>query len=166
MRIGLLGPLEVRDGDRVVDVSGARLRALLTQLALDAPRSVSQGALVAAVWGDDPPADETNALQSLVSRLRRALGDADLVKQLPGGYRLDVARDDVDIHRFAQLARVGRERLRAGDLEPAIDALRQARGMWRGPLAADLDGGFGAGVGTRLEEQQLDVLSRTFHTTA
>ncbi|NEA24505.1 hypothetical protein G3I70_18695, partial [Actinomadura bangladeshensis] len=37
MRIGILGPLEVRaaDGGAPVAVGGARLRALLTLLALD-----------------------------------------------------------------------------------------------------------------------------------
>ncbi|MFD0821815.1 winged helix-turn-helix domain-containing protein [Micromonospora zhanjiangensis] len=73
MRVGILGPLEVRDGDRVVEVGGARLRALLIRLALDPGRSVGVDALAEALWGDAPPADTPNAVQSLVSRLRRAV---------------------------------------------------------------------------------------------
>ena len=81
MRVGLLGPLEIsRDGQPVV-VGGGRLRALLARLALDAGRPVTTGALVEAVWEDDLPADEHHALQSLVSRLRRGLGDPKLVAQ-------------------------------------------------------------------------------------
>src|SRR5689334_10399948 len=76
MQIGLLGPLEVRVNGVTVDVAGTRLRSLLTRLALDVGRPVSAGALVDAVWGEYLPGDQANALQSLVSRLRRSLGDA------------------------------------------------------------------------------------------
>ena len=77
VRVAILGPLQVEDdAGRPVEIGGARLRTLLTRLALDAGRAVSAGALVAALWGDAPPADEANALQSLVSRLRRTLPDA------------------------------------------------------------------------------------------
>ena len=80
MQVGILGPLEVRRDDGApVDVAGARLRALVTRLALDAGRPVTVAALVDAVWGDAPPTDEANALQTLVFRLRRTLGDATAV---------------------------------------------------------------------------------------
>ncbi len=69
-----------------MELAGGRLRALLTRLALDAGRPVSTGALVDAVWDNDLPADEQHALQSLVSRLRRSVGDA--LEAAPGGYRL------------------------------------------------------------------------------
>ena len=108
MQVGILGPLEVRDGSgRLLDVAGTRLRALLIRLALDAGRPVSVANLVDAVWGDRPPADEANALQTLVSRLRRALGDADSVVQSPAGYRLVLERDDVDAYRFERAAAEG-----------------------------------------------------------
>ena len=95
MQIGYLGPLEVRDGGRLLPVPGGRLQRLLLHLALDPGRWISAGALGEAVW-DDPPADPANSLQSLVSRLRRALGRAELVEQSPAGYRLAVEPADVD----------------------------------------------------------------------
>jgi len=131
VHIGLLGSLEVSDGNRVLDVSGARLRGLLIRLAIDAPRAVSTFALIDALWGEEPPADEANALQSLVSRLRRALGDADRVQQMPAGYRLDVATDDIDVNRFARLAQKGRSLLRAGDPASSAATLRDALALWR-----------------------------------
>ena len=76
MRVGILGPLEVTSTTRPVEVGGARLRALLVRLALDAGRVVSVDALVDALWDDDLPADQGNAVQSLVSRLRRAVPGA------------------------------------------------------------------------------------------
>ncbi|WP_460461348.1 AfsR/SARP family transcriptional regulator, partial [Angustibacter peucedani] len=132
MQIGYLGPLEVRDGDRVVEVPGTRLRRLLTRLVLDVGRAVSPRALAEAVWPDDLPADPVNALQSLVSRLRRTLADPALVEQVPGGYRLVVAPDDVDAVRFAQLAaRAQADVRRCADDDPAV-ALATAIALSRG----------------------------------
>jgi DNA-binding SARP family transcriptional activator len=67
LRIGLLGPLQVRDEPgHPVHVGGRQLRVLLTLLALNAGRVVSAG----EIWPDDPPGNPGNALQTLVSRLR------------------------------------------------------------------------------------------------
>ena len=56
VRVAILGPLQVEDGaGRPVEIGGARLRTLLTRLALDAGRPVSAAALVTALWGDSPP---------------------------------------------------------------------------------------------------------------
>jgi DNA-binding SARP family transcriptional activator len=85
--IGLLGPLDVRIDDQVVDIGGARLKALLCRLAVEPGRRVSGSELVAAVWPDDPPGEPVNALQSLVSRLRRALHGPASVSQETGGSR-------------------------------------------------------------------------------
>ncbi|WP_322769830.1 AfsR/SARP family transcriptional regulator, partial [Frankia sp. Cr1] len=116
MQVGILGPLEVRGDDgREIDIPGARLRALLVRLALDAGRPVAAAVLVDAVWADQPPAETANALQTLVSRLRRCLGDGALVTRSAAGYCLAVGPDDVDAHRFTRLAAAGGGALRAGD---------------------------------------------------
>jgi predicted ATPase/DNA-binding SARP family transcriptional activator len=162
--IRLLGPLEVVGADgRAVDVSGVRLRALLVRLAIDAPRPVPTSTLVDALWGDDPPADANNALQSLVSRLRRALAAPDVVQQAPGGYQLEISRDDVDLHRFTDLAREGRARLRSGDPTNASDTLREALALWRGDLPETWgDGIDAASYQTRLTDQRLDAVGDRF----
>src|SRR3954449_3331322 len=88
VRIDYLGPLRVTAGTGDVDVRGRRLVALLVRLAMAPGRPVPVDVLVDAVWPDDAPTDPANALQSLVSRLRRALGDSAAVEQTPAGYRL------------------------------------------------------------------------------
>jgi DNA-binding SARP family transcriptional activator len=109
MRIGMLGPLEVRtDSGEPVELAGARLRTLLLRLALDPGRVVTTRQLLDAVWGDDPPAAAPNALQALVSRLRRALPGLPLETH-PSGYRLGCDADAVDAIRFERLARVGHD---------------------------------------------------------
>jgi predicted ATPase/DNA-binding SARP family transcriptional activator len=137
MRIAILGPVLVEHDGAPREVAGGRLQALLARLALDAGRAVSPGALAEAVWDGDPPRDEQHALQSLVSRLRRALGDPALVVQEPAGYRLAVAPEEVDAARFERLAREGSRALAAGDATAALRSLTEALGLWRGVPAAD-----------------------------
>jgi predicted ATPase/DNA-binding SARP family transcriptional activator len=148
--VRILGPLEV-DG---AAVGGGRLRALLARLALDAGKPVTAGALVDAVWDNDLPADQTHSLQSLVSRLRRALGEAEAVAQVPGGYVLTA---EVDAHRFERLAAEG-----AAEPSPERSAqmLREALELWRGPALADLtDYRFAVNAAGRLEDLRLSALA-------
>ena len=108
MRVAILGPLEVHDdGGAVLAVAGARLRGLIARLALAGGQPVSTGALAEAVWDYAPPADVANALQTLVSRARRALGGAAAIEQSAAGYRLAVTPDDVDALRFERLVAAG-----------------------------------------------------------
>ncbi|WP_308120335.1 winged helix-turn-helix domain-containing protein, partial [Streptomyces bambusae] len=77
MRYAILGSAQaVRADGTPVPLGGARLRALLTALALRPGRAVPAQVLVGEVWAQDPPADAVAALQALVGRLRRALGHA------------------------------------------------------------------------------------------
>ncbi|MGW5234652.1 AfsR/SARP family transcriptional regulator, partial [Streptomyces nodosus] len=69
VRYRILGTTQAFRADGTsVPVGGARLRALLTVLALRAGRAVPAALLVDEVWGADPPADSTGALQALVGR--------------------------------------------------------------------------------------------------
>ncbi|HEX4700248.1 MAG TPA: BTAD domain-containing putative transcriptional regulator [Actinomycetes bacterium] len=137
--VGYLGPLEVRVDGQQVGVPGQRLRLLLLRLAVAAGRPVSSTDLVDTVWEEEPPADPANALQSLVSRLRRTLGGAGTVEQGPGGgYRLVVDPGEVDAVRFARLAAEGRGLLRDGAYDDGARVLSEALALWRGePLADD-----------------------------
>ena len=160
MQIGLLGPLEVRVNGVAVDVAGSRLRSLLTRLALDAGRPVSAGALVDAVWGAYPPGDQANALQSLVSRLRRSLGDAQAVQPLSAGYRLAADPGDIDVHQFERMAADGAAALRRGDPATARPMLRRALSLWRGPALADCaDAAFAAAPIARLDDLRLAAMA-------
>ncbi|WP_410637730.1 BTAD domain-containing putative transcriptional regulator [Amycolatopsis sp. lyj-346] len=158
MQIGILGPFEVRTDDgALADVPGARLRGLLVALALEPGQVVPKGTLVDWIWGEQPPAEAPNALQRLVSRLRKALPEGS-VDGRPTGYRLVVAPDDVDAVRFERL--VGQ----AGK-EDDPRRLREALALWRGPAAQDVDlpesAAFQAAV-TRLEGLRLAALEDRF----
>ena len=153
MQVGILGPLVVTADGREVAVGGARVRALLVRLAADAGTIVTVDVLSDALWGDDGPADPTNALQSLVSRLRRALPASGLVRSAPGGYSLDIGPDAVDAHRFERLAREGARLVRSGDHHAALRIVNEGLGLWRGPALADVAAaGYARAVAARLEE--------------
>ncbi|ADD43817.1 BTAD domain-containing putative transcriptional regulator [Stackebrandtia nassauensis] len=132
MRIDLLGPLRILTGDRELPISGARLRGLLTLLALHAGRPVTAERIADALWTGEAPS--ANTVQSLVSRLRGVLGDRELIESGPGGYRLAIDQSHVDIHAFEELAATGRGALSGKDFATAAPALRQALALWRGEL--------------------------------
>jgi predicted ATPase/DNA-binding SARP family transcriptional activator len=161
VQIGILGSFEVRtDDDALADVPGARLRALLIALALEPGRVVSKATLIDWIWGEQPPAGTANALQRLVSRLRKALPEG-LIEGQPGGYRLTVEPDAVDAVRFERLIAQARD----AEGSRQVRLLREALALWRG--AAMLDVGLedsealGAAV-ARLERLRLAALEDRF----
>jgi predicted ATPase/DNA-binding SARP family transcriptional activator len=156
MHVGVLGPLEVATDGRVVEIGGARLRALLARLALDAGRVVTVDSLASALWADDGPSDPTNALQSQVARLRRLLPQKAVVRSASGGYALDLPPEAVDAVRFELLAREGRRTLRGGQVGVAALRLREGLALWRGEALADVaEAPFARAARVRLEELRI-----------
>jgi len=155
----LLGELEVIDDEgRVVTVVGTKLRSLLAILAVHVGRVVPAEQLIDALWGDSPPAAVRNGLQGLVSKLRRALGSADLVVMRGDGYALELTPDRVDIGRFEQRSADGRALAAAGALAGAVDVLAEADAIWRGePLSDFTYEDFASGTIARLSELRLAV---------
>src|SRR5579859_7875431 len=156
----VLGPVEVVDGRRAVDLGGLRERTLLACLVLSANRTVSADRLAEDLWSGRPPPHSGATLRVYIARLRRALGSAAsaLVTQSPG-YRLDIASSDIDAERFLILAERGRAELAAGWAEEAAATLRSALSLWRGPPLSDVaDMAFAQADITRLEEARLTAI--------
>jgi predicted ATPase/DNA-binding SARP family transcriptional activator len=160
MRVGLLGGLEVLDADEQnVTIAGAKLRALVAVLAMNAGRVVSAEQIVDALWGENPPAAVRNGLQGLASKLRRALGSADLVAMRGGGYALELPPEAVDVYRYEQLVAAGQAAAAEGDPSRAVALLSEADSLWRGdPLADFIYEEFAAAAITRLSELRLAVI--------
>ncbi len=161
MQIGVLGPFDVRTDDGVAaDVPGARLRGLLIALALEPGRVVAKATLVDRIWGEHPPSDAANALQRLVSRLRKVL-PAGAVESRPNGYRLAVEPDAVDAVRFERLV----ARARDDEGPRRVELLREALALWRGAAMQDVglreSAAFDAAV-TRLEALRLTAAEDRF----
>ncbi|SHN43464.1 BTAD domain-containing putative transcriptional regulator [Cryptosporangium aurantiacum] len=165
MRLGLLGPLELRDAEGLpVPVTGARRRALLGRLALDPGRVVTTDRLVDDLWGTRPPSAPVSALRSAVSRLRRDLDRAGppgrkAVGSPGAGYRLDLSPACVDLHEFERLTTSGSAAVLSGDADRGAKLLRDALGLWRGPVLADAGGApFVAAVAARAGSLRLSAI--------
>jgi DNA-binding SARP family transcriptional activator len=143
MQYRVLGPLEVRDGDRLLSLGGTKQRALLALLALNANRVVSRDRLVDALWGDDPPETAVATVQVYVSRLRKLVGPETLVTR-PPGYLLQVAPGQLDLEQFERLRTSGRP--------------HEALALWRGLALAEFKEPFAAVEAARLEELRLAAL--------
>ncbi|MFD8707746.1 BTAD domain-containing putative transcriptional regulator [Kitasatospora sp. NPDC059648] len=153
MHYGILGTTTAHHDDGTpVPLGGARLRALLTALALRQGRPVPADLLVDEVWEAEPPQDSSAALQTLVGRLRRTIG-RERIGSGPAGYWL--TGPATDLADFQRLSADGRRALDAGDHALAAERLRAALALWRGPALADLPDR--AGPAARLEAQRDEV---------
>jgi DNA-binding SARP family transcriptional activator len=162
MRVLLLGPLQILDGEGGrVAVSGRKRRALLAALAVHAGRTLSASRLVEELWGTTPPAGAANALQAHVGRLRRtiesACGEADRLVTRRPGYRLVLRPGETDAAEFAALVSAART---APD---PIPVLRAALSLWRGPaLDGCVLGGLCAPEAEALAEGRLTALEALY----
>jgi predicted ATPase/DNA-binding SARP family transcriptional activator len=153
VELGILGPLEVQVAGRPVQVPGARQRALLAALLLRRGHVVPVNGLVDEVFGEAPPREARNALQTYVVRLRQALGAAaPVVATRPPGYVLEVPADAVDAERFTGL--LGQARA-AEPPAAALALLDKALALWRGPAYAEFAATFARGEALRLHELRL-----------
>jgi DNA-binding SARP family transcriptional activator len=153
----ILGPLEVEEDGRQVELAGQRQRALLIALLLHANEVVPTDRLIDDLWGEAAPKTATTSLHNSLSQLRKLLGEA-LVTRSPG-YVLRVERTQVDAFRFEDLLASARA-LEAAD---RAAALREALDLWRGPALVDVAyEAFAAQAANRLEELRVVVQEELF----
>ena len=159
MDFGILGPLEARTESGIVALGGAKPRGLLAVLLLHANEPISAERVALALWGDDAPPGAVKAVQVHVSRLRKALGDPDVLVTTSAGYRLRVLPGELDAQRFEVLVGEGRAALATGHAERAAVLVRDALALWRGPALADVASApFASAEIARLEERRLAAI--------
>ncbi|MET9610196.1 AfsR/SARP family transcriptional regulator [Streptomyces sp. NPDC006512] len=142
IRVGVLGPLEVRFTERSgseVPVSGIRVRSLLAALTAQLGEAMSTERILKEVWADNRPTTDRKAVAVAVLRLRRALGDPEgqWLLTRPSGYVLDIPPEHLDAVRAERLVREGKAALAAGDPRSASQLLTSALAQWRGDPYAD-----------------------------
>jgi len=156
--IGILGPVEATAGQRTIALGGSKARALLSILALHLNEAVSTDSLIEGLWGSDPPPTAPKMLQVQISRLRRSLEPDDVLLTRAPGYLLQVAPEQVDLHRFEVRVAAAR-RIAPTEPDRAADELRDALGLWRGAPLSDVAGEpFTTWAIPRLEELRLAVI--------
>ena len=132
LAIGVLGPFQLSVDDRARPLSGKRLRAVLTSLALSAARVVPITTLAELVWDDRPPIRPRESVQSLVNRLRVSI-NPDVIRTEPHGYRLDVDPLSVDAIRFQALV----AKAKTAERKVERELLEEALALWRGTPLVD-----------------------------
>jgi DNA-binding SARP family transcriptional activator len=137
VQVRLLGPVDLVVGDEVRDVPGARRKAVLATLALYGGEAVSSDRVIAAVWGESPPATATNTLQRHVSHLRGLFGSRTVILSRGTGYALNLDGDATDVAVAERLIDLGTT---ATDAAERAAHLQAAVRLWRGPALMDLAG--------------------------
>jgi len=150
----ILGPLEVVDEGTAVVLGGQKQRALLAILLINAGEVVSTDRLLDELWGERPPRTAREALQNMVSQLRKVLPPSVLVTRAPG-YKLELEDAQLDSRHFEQLVADAASR----DARSRSQLLREALAIWRGaPLAEFAFESFAQDEIRRLEELRLRVV--------
>jgi DNA-binding SARP family transcriptional activator len=119
-----------------------RGRAIFQYLVAHRRRLVARDELAEVFWPGSSPAAARNCLNTslsiLRSGLRDVLGDLPVVVHREGAYSLDPGLDlTVDAEEFEAAAAEGARRRRAGDVEGAARAMREAAGLYGGDLFED-----------------------------
>ena len=150
----ILGPLEVWDGEKALQLGGQRQRALLAVLAMHVGEVVPNERLITYLWGESPPPTAATSLQNAVSQLRKALG-ADVVQTRAPGYALGAEKDAVDARRFERLV----NEARSAEAERRAALMREALQLWRGPPLGDFPyEPFAQNEAARLEDLRLTAI--------
>ena len=159
MQFRILGPIQaLPDDDQPAALGAPKQRGLLALLLVNRRRVVTVEQLIDGLWGESPPASALQSLQVYVHGLRRALG-GERIETAGRGYRVVVGEDELDLDRFERTLTRGRAALEAGRADDAVDELRDALAVWRGPALADLpDEIRRAAEAERLEELRLTAL--------
>jgi DNA-binding SARP family transcriptional activator len=158
--VRVLGPVEVIGPHGTAQLIGARQRAVVGLLALNAGAVLPRWRLVDALWGEQPPRTAVKSLHSHVARVRQALDACGLSGRLvtrDAGYALMLDPSDVDALRFEECARRGHDDLARGEPTRAAAHLREGLSLWRHEQAlADAEPvGWGAAEVARLSEVRL-----------
>src|SRR5262249_10811468 len=79
-------------------LGGAKQRALLALLVLDAGQVVPRERLIDALWAESPPPSAVKGIQLYVWQLRKLLPEGTIVTR-PAGYALEADPEAIDLRR-------------------------------------------------------------------
>jgi len=136
---GLLGPLEVTHGDRLLDLGRPKQRAVLAALLIHANRVVSLDRFGEILWPGGPAARSPGSLPVYIANLRRlvepgrpARTPPQRILTRPPGYLICVAAGEYDVADFERLSAEGNRHLAEGRPHAARRALGDGLSLWRG----------------------------------
>lgn len=157
MEFRILGPLDVRIAGESVSLGGAKQRAVLAALLLNANEVISVERLVDEVWGDRSPPSAAHSLEAYVSRIRQLLnGHGPTLVRRGAGYCLDLGAAALDATAFTDYLDDAAEAAADGDQARTSKLAAAALSLWHGPALADVAlASAGRAEAERLEELRL-----------
>ncbi|MGY1697369.1 FxSxx-COOH system tetratricopeptide repeat protein [Geodermatophilus sp. SYSU D00814] len=138
MRFGVLGPVEIADGARPIELRSEKRRILIAVLLCHANTAVPVDQLIEALWESNPPRTAADNVRLHVYHLRREMRDAQRIRHRPPGYLLTMHPEELDAESFTALTAAGRAALARGEAARAAELLRGGLSLWRGPAFGDL----------------------------
>ena len=165
MEFKLLGPLELYRDGRSIGLTAHKPRSLLALLLLAADRNVSFRRMFGELWDGEPPRSAMANLRTYAARLRHLVfpGENDRIVTDPGGYRLRLEDDVLDISEFDRWCALGKQAAAGGSPGDALKAYERARALWRGaPLAGIHRGPALAAAAAGLEERYATITENWF----
>jgi DNA-binding SARP family transcriptional activator len=139
LTVHMLDGLQLRIGEqRIVDLPHGKARSLLRVLLLQRRRPMSRQRLCALLWPEADAAGARNSLHVTLHRLRRAIGEAGLIRHGDEGYQI-VAPGEVwlDAEQFVLHAEIGALEDLRGNLDSAITEYEAAIALYRSDLLDD-----------------------------
>jgi DNA-binding SARP family transcriptional activator/tetratricopeptide (TPR) repeat protein len=143
----------------VVDLERPRQRSVLAYLLLNSGYTVATERIIDAIWGEDVPATARAQVQADIAALRRQLGADLALSSEGGGYRLDLAPDQLDLHMFRRYVEAARTVI-DHDPDAAAGHLRQAINLWRGVALDGITAAYAEAARVQLHEQRLRAYER------
>ncbi|TDE57910.1 SARP family transcriptional regulator [Nonomuraea mesophila] len=124
MDFRIMGPLEVRDGERDLTPTTPKLRDLLAMFLLNAGHPLTVERLRRLLWPREGGDRSDSLVRGYVGRLRQLLGK-DVIGTVSGSYVLSLGDGGLDVDRFRLLVDRG--------------AYDEALTLWRGEVLEDVD---------------------------
>lgn len=145
VRFSLLGGLRVARDGLEVDLGARQPRLMAAMLLARAGQPVAVSELVELLWGDAPPPTAVNVVHRHIGAIRRVIepglarrAEGDWLIRKPGGYRIALPAESVDLLLFRERAAAAESGLRAGDTGTAIATYRDALDLWQGRFGEGL----------------------------
>ncbi|MEU6380362.1 SAV_2336 N-terminal domain-related protein [Streptomyces sp. NPDC046909] len=152
LRISMLGPLRVGNGNRTYSLPSPQTQAMLCMLLLKTDHRASTADLTQGIW-EQPPSDPPEAQRSLAGELRNFLGPTTLA-ELPDGYALHSLDAVIDVIQCEQLLTE-----RSADQPPRAQRtkIQQALDLWYGNPLDGIPGPAAQATRTRLRTLRLTL---------
>lgn len=137
----VLGPLECWHSDERIPLGGPLQERMLVALLLEANRLIPVSRLVETVWEGAAPATAGHQIRKMAGDLRRRIPDGGTLLQTAGvGYQVALAEEQLDLSLFTVHLGRARRAVAAGLRQNAVEQLRAALDLWRGPLLSGAGG--------------------------